>query len=159
MISDSHGNRKRIQDCLPYLESAEHILHAGDFYEDAKLIDSSVKCKVTAVTGNCDYMVRGPIEEMLALDGKRIYLTHGHLYKVKRGLTLLVERAKSLEVHIAVFGHTHFPQVFYRDGILFVNPGSLHSPRQGYQPSIALIDTSKRRPKAELIFLERWGRS
>ncbi len=151
VISDSHGDRKRIQDCLPYLKDAEHILHAGDFYEDAKLIGAATKCKVTAVVGNCDYMVRGPTEEMLVLDGKKTYLTHGHLYKVKQDLALLIHRAKKLGVQVAVFGHTHTPQVFYKEGILFVNPGSLHSPRYGYEPSVALIDTSGRRAKAKLI--------
>ncbi len=154
VISDSHGNRKRIYDCLPQFEGVDHILHAGDFYEDAKIVSASCKCKVTAVTGNCDYMVRGPVEEMLILGGKKVYLTHGHLYKVKRDFTLLFRRAKGLEAQIAVFGHTHFPQVFYKEKILFVNPGSLHSPRQGYQPSVAMIDTSKRRPKAEILFLK-----
>ena len=63
VISDSHGNRKRILEALHYLDGVDHILHAGDFYEDAKLVDSAVECKVTAVAGNCDYMVRGPFEE------------------------------------------------------------------------------------------------
>lgn len=153
VISDSHGNRKRILDALPYLEGVEHILHAGDFFEDAQIIDSAVKCKVTAVAGNCDYMVRGPFEELLVLNGYRIYLTHGQLYNVKRDLKALVERARELEVQVAVFGHTHTPQVFCEHGVLFVNPGSLHSPRQGYQPSIAMIDLSQRPPRADLIFL------
>jgi len=153
VISDSHGNRKRILEALHYLDGVDHILHAGDFYEDAKLVDSAVECKVTAVAGNCDYMVRGPFEELFVLNGYRIYLTHGHLYSVKRNLKALVERAKELDVQVAVFGHTHTPQVSCEDGILFVNPGSVHSPRQGYQPSIAIIDLSQRPPRADLIFL------
>ncbi len=44
----------------------------------------------SACSGNCDYMVRGLVEEMLVLGGKRIYLTHGHIYKVKQDLTLLI---------------------------------------------------------------------
>lgn len=152
-ISDTHGNKRRILECLAYLDGVEHILHAGDFYEDAKIIEDAVDCKVTAVAGNCDYMVRGPFEELLVLNGQRVYLTHGHLYNVKRDVKGLVERVKELNVQVAVFGHTHVPQTFYEDGILFVNPGSLHSPRQGYEPSVALIDLSQNRPEAHIIFI------
>jgi putative phosphoesterase len=152
-ISDSHGNSKRILEALPYFEGVEHILHAGDFCEDAGLVREAVDCQVTAVAGNCDYMVRAPFEELLVLNGKRVYLTHGHLYNVKGDLSALAERARDLEVDVAVFGHTHTPQVFYQDDILFVNPGSLHRPRLGYQPSIALIDLSGQRPTARIVFL------
>ncbi len=154
VVSDSHGNRIKMHECLPYLKKVEYLLHAGDFYEDAELIAGVLNCQVTAVVGNCDYMVKGPTEEMIVLDGNKIYLTHGHLYKVKRNLTGLFKRAKSLKAQIVVFGHTHFPEVFHKSGILFVNPGSLDSPRHGYEPSVAIIDTSRRRPEAELVFIK-----
>ncbi|HHY16616.1 MAG TPA: metallophosphoesterase [Firmicutes bacterium] len=153
VISDTHGDRNKIRECLPHLEKVEYILHAGDYYEDAQIIAAFTRCKVIAVTGNCDYMVRGPVEEMLVLGGKRIYLTHGHIYKVKQDLSLLIKRARALGTEIAVFGHTHAPQVFRRDGLLFVNPGSLHSPRQGYHPSFALLEIVKRSAKARIISL------
>lgn len=150
VVSDTHGDRIRIQKCLPHLEQVDYVLHAGDYFEDAQIIAASVKCKVIAVVGNCDYMVRGPVEEMVVLGGKKIFMTHGHIYKVKKNLTLLMARAKALGAEIAVYGHTHAPNVFRRDGILYVNPGSLHSPKQGFPPSFALIEISKRSVKARI---------
>ena len=37
------------------------------------------------------HMVRAPFEELLVLNGKRVYLTHGHLYNVKGDLSALAE--------------------------------------------------------------------
>jgi putative phosphoesterase len=149
VISDTHGDLRRIDECLGLMQGVELLLHAGDFYEDAQKIGLGAGLKVVAVTGNCDYMVKGPSEEMLAVGAKRIYLTHGHLYRVKHDLSLLVQRSKALGVDVTVFGHTHCPAVFKRDGMLFVNPGSPHSPRRG-EASCAVLDVSKSGVKARI---------
>lgn len=149
VISDTHGDLRRVEECLGLMQGAELLLHAGDFYEDAQKIGLGAGLKVVGVTGNCDYMVKGPSEEMLAVGAKRIYLTHGHLYRVKHDLSLLVQRSKALGVDVTVFGHTHCPAVFKRDGMLFVNPGSPHSPRHG-DPSCAVLDVSRSGIKARI---------
>ncbi|MGI6662341.1 MAG: metallophosphoesterase [Bacillota bacterium] len=142
VISDTHGDLRRLEACMKSMPDVELLLHAGDFYEDAQKVCASSGLKVVAVTGNCDYMVKGPSEEMLAVGPKRIYLTHGHLYHVKRDLSLLVQRSKALGVDVTVFGHTHVPTVFRREGILFVNPGSLHSPREA-EASYAVLEITR----------------
>jgi putative phosphoesterase len=149
VLSDTHGDLRRVETCLSLMPNIEMLLHAGDFYEDAQRISAVSGVKVVAVTGNCDYMVKGPSEEMLAVGSKRIYITHGHLYRVKRDLSLLVQRSKALGVDVTVFGHTHMPGIFRRDGILFVNPGSPHSPRQG-EPSCAILDITRAGVKAKI---------
>lgn len=149
VLSDTHGDLKRVETCLSLMPDVELLLHAGDFYEDAQRIGVAAGLKVVAVTGNCDYMVKGPSEEMLAVGTKRIYLTHGHLYRVKRDLSLLVQRSKALGVDVTVFGHTHLPVVFRKDGVLFVNPGSPQSPRRG-EPSCAILDITRAAVKARL---------
>lgn len=149
ILSDTHGDLRRVEECLGLMQDVELLLHAGDFYEDAQKIGLAAGLKVVAVTGNCDYMVKGPSEEMLAVGTKRIYLTHGHLYRVKHDISLLVQRSKALGVDVTVFGHTHLPTVFKRDGMLFVNPGSPHSPRCG-EPSCAVLDVSRAGIKAKI---------
>lgn len=151
VISDTHGDLSRVELCAPYLKGADLILHAGDFYEDADKIGDALGLRAIGVTGNCDYMVKGPSEEMLVIGSRRIYLTHGHLYKVKSDLNLLVKRSKVLGVDVTVFGHTHMPTVFRRDGVLFVNPGSLHSPRPMFAPSMAIIDVARRQARARIV--------
>ncbi len=129
------------------------LLHAGDFYEDAHRIGLGAGLKVVAVTGNCDHMVKGPSEEMLAVGSKRIYLTHGHLYRVKHDLALLVQRSKALGVDVTVFGPPMFDGVS-QGGILFVNPGSPHSPRRG-EASCAVLEVSRTLIKARICTLSR----
>lgn len=151
VMSDTHGDLSRVHLCLPLLKGAELLLHAGDFYEDAQRIGSVLGVKAVGVTGNCDYMVKGPSEEMLAVGSRRIYLTHGHLYKVKKDLSSLVQRSKVLGVDVTIFGHTHTPTMFRRDGVLFVNPGSLHSPRQTHAPSFAILEITRNTVKARIL--------
>ncbi|HHY76392.1 MAG TPA: metallophosphoesterase [Firmicutes bacterium] len=153
ILSDTHGNLSRLEACIQAMPDVELLLHAGDFYEDARKVGASLGIRVVAVTGNCDYMVKGPSEEMLAVGSRRIYLTHGHLYHVKRDLTLLVQRSKALGADVTVFGHTHVPVVFRREGILFVNPGSPHSPREA-GPSFALLDVTRSGISAEICPLK-----
>ncbi len=150
-VSDTHGDLRKLEACWPLMRGVELILHAGDFYEDAQKIGSILGLKAVGVTGNCDYMVKGPSEEMLAVGSRRIYLTHGHLYRVKQDLSALVQRSKSLGVDVTVFGHTHLPTIFRKDGILFVNPGSLQSPRGTISPSFALLEVTRTGTKARLL--------
>lgn len=151
VMSDTHGDLRNLELCLPLLRGVELLLHAGDFYEDAQRIGAILGLKAVGVTGNCDYMVKGPSEEMLAIGSKRIYLTHGHLYKVKKDFGALVQRSKVLGVDVTVFGHTHMPTIFRRDGMLFVNPGSLQSPRQTLLPSFAILDVGRAHMRARIL--------
>lgn len=155
-ISDTHGDLRLVEGCLNLMPGIEVLLHAGDFYEDAQRIGSVSGIKVVAVTGNCDYMVKGPSEEMLAVGSKRIYLTHGHIYRVKHDIALLVQRSKALGVDVTVFGHTHYPTIFRKDGVLFVNPGSPHSPRRS-EASCAVLDVSRTGVMARLCALPKTG--
>ncbi|MBQ3254094.1 MAG: metallophosphoesterase family protein, partial [Acholeplasmatales bacterium] len=54
----------------------------------------------------------------------KIYFTHGHMYNVKMTYNTIIYKASSLDASICLFGHTHNPDVFLIDNILFLNPGS-----------------------------------
>ncbi|HHV78747.1 MAG TPA: metallophosphoesterase [Firmicutes bacterium] len=125
VISDSHGKVSAIDAAVRALEGASVYIHAGDYYCDGKLTArlSGVTCY--AVSGNCDFGPRGPMELMIELDGKKIYVVHGHLHSVKRGLDLLVKTAAQKGADIVVFGHTHVPVVAWSGNTLLFNPGSV----------------------------------
>jgi len=80
------------------------------------------------------YIVSGTPNEydpITALEGKKFFLTHGHLYDVKRSLNSIKEMAKKLKVNLVIFGHTHKPYIeYYEDEILF-NPGATEDGRYG----------------------------
>ena len=134
VFSDSHKN---VSACISVIENiigVDMILHAGDHASDAAWIQ---KCfadiPVKYVTGNCDTNI-APAEMIIEAEGKKIYLTHGHLHSVKtqEDYHSLIDHAKSKDCDCAVFGHTHKGECFNSSGITVLNPGSIkHSGTYG----------------------------
>ena len=82
--------------------------------------------------GNCDWGSTLPATEELCLEGKRIFMTHGHLYQVKMGYYPIYCAAREKKADILLFGHTHVPMQDYDDGLYVLNPGSLHGANASY---------------------------
>ncbi|MCL5045772.1 MAG: metallophosphoesterase [Actinobacteria bacterium] len=147
LLSDTHGNLKIARAALQQMGRIQMFLHAGDYHEDVAklaLMPELATVEVHSVVGNCDYRVRGPKEKVLTAEGRRILLTHGHQYDVKRTLDRLFYRAKEARVDVVVYGHTHVAGFFAEDSILFINPGSPYLPRGRDVGSCAVLDiTSK----------------
>ena len=103
---------------------------------------SGLSDSIISVRGNCeaevDQMVLPfPVLSETALifaDGMKIMMTHGH--------SITPEKApKSIDCFFS--GHTHIPVLEKRDGIIYLNPGSVSIPKGGFNPSYALwIDGS-----------------
>lgn len=98
--------------------------------------------RILCVRGNCDaevdQMVLGfPIMAdygVIELGGRFVYLTHGHVYgednppKLRKG-------------DILIQGHTHIQRCVEKDGVLFLNPGSVSIPKgDGYNGCIVFDD-------------------
>ena len=131
VVSDTHGYTEILSKLLnEYGEGVDLLCHAGDGCMDIERFKKKhPSIKMMAVAGNSDYDVRNEKEQILELEylGKkvRILITHGHLYGVKRGLDALGYAAFEKKVDACFFGHTHNPIVFEKNGVLFLNPGSL----------------------------------
>jgi len=150
VISDTHGNHKVAERAINAIPGADMIIHAGDYYSDATKLQQLFKVPVIGVKGNCDRFSSGSIEETFEIEGQRIYVTHGHTCGVKYDLAMLKQRAKQTKATIAIYGHTHVANVAYSDGCLFVNPGSLQSPRGSNHPTYAIIEITGGKPVAML---------
>lgn len=133
VFSDTHGQKAMLLRCLQKT-GADAVIHLGDHASDASGLDLPCFC----VRGNCDLV--GPSSEMLLeIGSKRVFLTHGHAYGVKRDPRVLLERAKSLGAHFALYGHTHIADI-YNDGLVIAaNPGSLCEPRGFQRPCFGLL--------------------
>ena len=71
---------------------------------------------------------------------------------------MLEAEAERRGCQIAIYGHTHYPEIHRTEsGLLVMNPGSLAYPRQqGYQPSyIVLTINEKDELSAEIRYLKR----
>lgn len=126
IFSDSHGSFQSILDAVTFERGADMIIFAGDVQRDADDIsDSFPDIPFEYVLGNNDWLVRGvPLDRVFEFCGKRIFLTHGHMYGVKQSLYKLRQKARDFCADICIFGHTHEPFCEEQDGILMLNPGS-----------------------------------
>jgi putative phosphoesterase len=147
VLSDTHGVRFIAKKAVNKMEDIEILLHAGDLVEDARHLEGN-NYRVYCVAGNCDAFSLEPTEKILELQGKKILLTHGHTYRVKRGYEQLLFRAKEVSADIVVFGHTHVPENTYIDNILFFNPGSTALPKNGGPGTYGIIEIADGRIKA-----------
>ena len=156
VISDTHGRREAVREVIERQGAYDALLFLGDGLRD---IDEGT-AGLVAVRGNCDGFsgVDAPIEQMLTLDGVRIFMTHGHAYSVKSETKRLLAHAYALGADIVIFGHTHVPMERYvpagtplPDGTLtdramyLFNLGSLGAPRDG-KPSFGVIEIRGGKP-------------
>ena len=98
--------------------------------------------RILCVRGNCDAEVDQMVLDfpimadygVIELGGRFVYLTHGHVYgednppKLRKG-------------DILIQGHTHIQRCVEKDGIMFLNPGSVSIPKgDGYNGCIVFDD-------------------
>lgn len=125
VFSDSHGNLDYMRRAVE-LEKPDKVLHLGDVTRDAeRLREIFPALPVEQVRGNCDSVSSGwPVERELFAGGKRLWLLHGHTYRVKMGLSLLLEEARTRGVDGVFFGHTHRPLCDFDGRLWVMNPGT-----------------------------------
>lgn len=142
ILSDSHGKLIKAEQALQEMGTIDLLLHAGDYGEDGLILGKAHGIKVKSVVGNCDRYAPGPAEELMEINGYKIYLTHGHLFGVKYSLEKLKKQAKRLGADIVIYGHTHVPHQEEIEEILFLNPGSITWPPVPGRHSYAVLEVS-----------------
>ncbi len=135
LLSDSHGLTRRIATIYER-EKAQEAIHCGD---SELAVEDQVLEFFHVVRGNCDFDQRFPEEKIIEIAGRRIYITHGHLYGVKSSLMRLQYRALEVEADVVLFGHSHVPYCEAIDGKLYINPGSIRQPRRWPDPSYCIV--------------------
>ncbi len=146
VLADSHTrlsgfpSRPLPSGAWPYLEAADHILHAGDVCDAALLDELSALAPVSAVAGNSDaWDVRSwgaPDETTLNLGGVQVAMIHDSGPRSGRRRRL---RARFPEARVVVFGHSHLPVNEDQDGLLLFNPGSPTWRRRAPWPSMGML--------------------
>ena len=154
IISDSHGKRSALTKAINRLGKVDIILHLGDLFSDAIYIENTSNIHTVYVRGNCDFSHEADLYKEIELEGKRFFLTHGHMYRVKWGMEYLIQARSDGKHDIVLFGHTHIPQVFFERGVLFMNPGSSAEPRAGKKPTVGLLEISHSRMLPYIINID-----
>ncbi|MDQ3985320.1 MAG: metallophosphatase family protein [Actinomycetota bacterium] len=143
VLADTHTrgfSRALPMGAWPYIETADHILHAGDVVDPALLTELKAFAPVTVVMGNSDALdIRdwGATDEVeIDLGGVRVAMLHDSgLSKGRR------ERMRKLfpDARVVVFGHSHMPFNEDTDGLLLFNPGSPTWKRKAPFPSMGIL--------------------
>jgi uncharacterized protein len=146
LISDTHGLLR--PEALAFLKGSEFIIHGGDIGEASILETLSEIAPVTAVRGNNDrgrWVERIGETELLQAGEAFIYAIHD--------LARIGIDPKSAGVQAIVSGHSHIPSIEWREGVLYVNPGS-SGPRRFRLPiSVGEIIVSGRTVSARIVEL------
>ena len=148
IASDIHGSAAWCRRLLEAIEqeAPDQVILLGDLlyhgprnplpdeYAPAEVAAmlNGLASRVTAARGNCDAEVDQMLldfpcmaDSALVVDGAtRLFCTHGHVFSPEQPPALP-------EGSLFLSGHTHVKVNEVRDGIRFVNPGSVSLPKDG----------------------------
>ena len=147
VLSDTHG--RLTEAVLKKLALCELIVHAGDIGNAAILDQLRSIGKVIAVKGNIDHgSWSASLKESEYIDfyGKTILAIHN--------IDDLKMNPKSANIDVVIYGHSHRASKDYKDGVLYLNPGSAGPKRFGLPTSIAYLRLVDQRIIPEIILIE-----
>lgn len=139
VLSDSHASLSFMRQCIRLIRPSA-VIHLGDYFQDGTaMAEEFSDIYFYQVPGNCDKYreVWGAPETLITkVCGVRVFMTHGHLHRVKGSLSGLLVDAAKMDVQAVLFGHTHEAYCSrMSDGTWILNPGSCG----GYGGSVGLM--------------------
>lgn len=141
IVSDSHGSTEVLEEIARrHSKEVDLMIHCGDSELSEK--DPAI-VNYRAVKGNCDFYGKFPDQEVHDINGRKILVTHGHLYSVKSTLVNLYYKAEEEEADIVCFGHSHALSAEMVGDVLFINPGSIKLPRGRIEKTYVLLDLDR----------------
>ena len=137
VISDTHGDTQTMEKVMQHHPDVDTVIHCGDSELSASYFKSKT---IHIVRGNCDFDDKYVDEDIFEIANEKILVVHGHKYNVKSTLMPLNYRAQEVQASVVCFGHSHILGAEVQNGILFINPGSLHMPRGRKEKSYAIVE-------------------
>lgn len=159
--SDIHGSFVAAQKAIAAFEKsgAKYLILLGDIlnhgprnalpegYDPIKVAEllNQYADRITAVRGNCDsdvdqmlldFPMMADYNLVMLADGRRLFLTHGHIYNADKHPPLM-------NGDVIVSGHTHIPVAELKSDYYAFNPGSVAIPRNGLPASYGLLDDNQ----------------
>ncbi|MBQ3157327.1 MAG: YfcE family phosphodiesterase [Clostridia bacterium] len=155
ILSDIHGEenglRWMLEEVWKTVGPIDAYLCLGDGVRDFDRAESFIRRRdphaaMIAVRGNCDFVADYPERRVIPFGGLKLYMTHGHIHRVKSGLDYLYGAARAEGADIALYGHTHRANVEYTTPWL-INPGAAKD------DCCALLEIDGGKPHVKLISL------
>lgn len=146
VISDTHGLLR--PGALEILRTCDLIIHAGDICGQEIIADLEALRPCVFVRGNMDrFMPANPMQATAVVEhgGRRLYVLHD--------LSSLDLDPKAAGMDAVIYGHTHRPDIAFKDGVLFLNPGSIGPKRFTLPVSMAVMHMDHQSMHPEIITL------
>jgi uncharacterized protein len=146
LISDTHGLLR--PEARAFAGVCDYIIHGGDIGSAAILDELAALAPLIAVKGNNDrqaWAAELPQTEMIRVGGVFIYILHD--------LSKLDIDPHAAGAQVIVSGHSHKPLIEFRDGILYVNPGSCGPRRFKLPLSVGEIQVQGTKVRARTLEL------
>ncbi len=140
VISDTHRELSNVYALIKQINDIHRIIHLGDHDSDAEELGNTIPIPIDYVAGNCDYFTQTPKDKLITIHGCKLWLTHGHMYRVKSEFDTIAEAGKKKKADIVLFGHTHRQVVKHYPSLTLLNPGSISLPRDGKAPGYAVLE-------------------
>jgi len=147
ILSDTHGLLR--PEAVTALQGCTHIIHAGDVGKPDILAALEQIAPLTAVRGNADqgeWAERLPETAAVQVGEHDFYVLHD-LHQLNLDPAAAGFRA-------VISGHSHRPAQVWREGVLYLNPGSAGPHRFGRSASLARIQFQEDRLDIEMIDLD-----
>lgn len=166
VISDTHleGPSDGLREIVEkHFCNADLILHAGDLGH-LSLRNVFGEKKVVAVHGNTDHpsvKSKLPRRDIVPIGRFRIGLIHGDgndtgqnfdewIWNIEDRL-----REEFNGVDCIVYGHTHYPVIHHRNGILYFNPGTPNPFARRFGPnSVGILEVGDDEITGQIIYLD-----
>jgi putative phosphoesterase len=147
VISDTHGLLR--DEATGRLKGCDMIIHAGDVGGPAILEELRRIAPLVAVRGNVDtgaWAGELPEIEYVQIEGTTICIIHDIV-------DLDVDPAAA-GVSVVIHGHSHKPVAEWKDGILYLNPGSAGPLRFHLPVSMAFLHVRPEGVAPEIVALQ-----
>ncbi len=126
VVSDVHGERKRLEEILKTHEDANLVISLGDSELKQKFLQDR---DIIAIKGNYPFDKGFAYEHLMDIKGVNTLLVHGHRHKVRSGISRLYHDMVGKNATLALFGHTHQMTFEHCQGRFLLNPGSVAQSR------------------------------
>ena len=147
VISDTHGLLR--PEVVERLRGVDHILHAGDVGDPEILVRLREIAPLTAIRGNIDTSgecAMLPATDFVELGGAIFYLVHA--------LADLDIHPAVAGVQVVVSGHSHRAEIRGKDGVLYLNPGSVGPRRFSLPVTMAMVSVEHGKVRPEIVRLD-----
>jgi len=147
LISDTHGLLR--PQAIEALRGSELILHAGDVGKPEILSALRELAPVIAVRGNVDTADWArTLPETTVVEAGRVLLY------VLHDVHALDLNPAAAGFQVVVSGHSHQPEKFERDGVLYINPGSAGPRRFQLPVTVAHLNLQSKPFTVEFVELK-----